>query len=113
MKKIIITILCITFISGIIGCAEAADPVCRIKNAHKYKADVVLITSEGKTINIEEVLNGQITEYQRVSRGSIKVTAVIQNEPHSADLAFNAMSDTKYTIEIQPGNIPIIIISQE
>lgn len=113
MKNVIIGLLCLTLALGIIGCSEPNDPAFRIKNDRLNKANVQLKTSGGNTININDVLSGQITAYQSVSRGQITVTAVIQNEPESPSISFYAINDARYTIEIQSGNKPTLRISQE
>ncbi len=113
MKNVIIGLLCLTFVSGIIGCSDPNEPAFRIKNDRTNKANVQLKTSGGNTININDVLSGQITAYQSVSRGNVTVTAVIQNEPESPTLSFYAINDAKYTIVVQSGNVPTLRIVQD
>lgn len=108
MKNIIIGILSLAFIFAVIGCAEDTNPRIRVRNERQDKANVQIQTSGGNTININEVLSGQTTEYLTVIEGMMTATAVIQKEPVSPVTNFFGEKNNNYTIIIQMGNPPTL-----
>ncbi len=113
MNKILASILCLTFLFGIISCSEETDPNIRIRNERADKANVQIKTTGGNTININDVTAGQTTAYQSVAEGNVTVTAVIQNESVSPTATFFAAKDIHYTIVILVGGTPILRVDQE
>lgn len=113
MKKILVSIFSMIFIIVILSCSEETDPQFRIHNERSTKANVQVKTSGGNTINFNDVLFGQTTEYQLSSEGDIVVTAVIQNENVSPTITFYATKEHRYTIVVQLGNVPALRVVQE
>lgn len=112
MKKIMFGIFSVLFLITITGCGTEADPEFRVTNQRPDKANVQIKTSDGNTININDVLQGQLTAYQSTKEGNIVVTAVIQNEPITPTITFTARNDESYTIVIVTGNTPTLRIDQ-
>ena len=112
MNKIWVRIFCLTFLLGIISCADETDPNIRVRNERADKANVQIKTTGGNTININDVAAGQTTAYQSVAEGNVTVTAVIQNEPVSPTVSFFAAKDIHYTIVILGGDTPTLRVDQ-
>jgi len=105
-------IFSILFLLTITGCGTEADPEFRVTNQRVDKANVQVKTSGGNTININDVIQGQLTDYQSTAEGTIIVTAVIQNEPITPTITFTAKKDKSYTIVVVTGNTPTLRIDQ-
>ena len=112
MRKIIFGILSVLFLITITGCGAEAEPEFRINNERSTKANVQIQTSGGNTININDVLSGQITASQKVGEGSVIVTAGLQNESVTPTVTFTARKDKRYTIVILTGNVPSLRVDQ-
>lgn len=113
MRKIIVGILVLAFIAGLFSCSEESDPKFRVQNERTEKANVQIQTSGGNTININEVLAGQVTGYQKVAEGNSEVTAVIQKESVSPATSFFAEKDSRYTIVIRTGTTPSLYVEED
>ena len=112
MNKIMVSILCLTFLFSIMNCSSETDPNIRVRNERADKANVQIKTTGGNTININDVTAGQTTTYQSVAEGNVTVTAVIQNESVSPTASFFAAKDIHNTIVILAGDIPTIRVDQ-
>ena len=113
MKKILTGIICLTFLFALVSCSEGADPNFRIRNDRADKANVQIQTSGGNTINLNDVINGTVTEYKGATKGNITVTAVIQNEAVSPTVTFFAENDESYTVVILAGTIPTLRVDED
>jgi len=112
MKNLIVVLLSLTFLFSIVSCSEDTNPNIRIRNERGDKANVQLKTTGGNTININDVMAQQTTEYRTVAEGNVVVTAVIQNMPTPSATFFAAMN-TRYTIVILSGVTPTLRIEEE
>ena len=106
MKKIIISILSLIFLVFNNGCSRNTDPQIRISNEQLNKVNMNI--SGSNKISINDIVPGQITEYQTASEGNITAVNVIQNE----SVSFLAAKNTRYTIVISIGKPPSVKIDQ-
>lgn len=74
-----------------------------MRNERTEKANVQIQTSGGDTFNINEVTEGQTTEYQTVVEGNTVVTAVIQRETVSPIVTIFEEKDSFYSTVVQTG----------
>lgn len=112
MKNIFILLFSLAAILSFFGCAENANPEFRVHNERSSKANIQIQTSGGNTVNLNDVQPGQATAYQSAAVGIITATAVIQNEPVSPTITFNAGPDEKITIVIQMTTPPSLRIDR-
>ena len=108
MKNIIISILGLIFFVIINGCSRNTDPQIRVRNEQLNKVNVNILISGSNKFSINDILPGQITEYQKASEGNITAINVIQNE----SVSFLAAKNTHYTIVISIGKPPSAQIDQ-
>ena len=108
MKKIIISILSLIFFVFSNGCSHNTDPQIRIRNEQLNKVNVKIQISGSNKLSINDIVPGQITEYQTASEGNISAVNVIQNE----SVSFLAAKNTHYTIVISIGKPPSVQVDQ-
>jgi hypothetical protein len=108
MKKIIISILSLMFFVFSNGCSRNKDPQIRIRNEQLNKVNVNIQISGSNKFSINDIVPGQITEYQTASEGNITAVNVIQNE----SVSFLAAKNTHYTIVISIGKPPSVQVDQ-
>jgi hypothetical protein len=113
MKNLLVVILSVIILFGLISCSDDTNPNIRIRNERGDKANVQLKTTGGNTININDVIGQQTTEYRTVAEGNVAVTAVIQNMPITPSATFFAAMNTRYTIVILSGVTPTLRIEEE
>lgn len=112
MKKFLSGIVLLGLLFAVSGCSEDADPQFRIKNTRSNKANVQVKTNDGYTINFNDVMPGQLTDYQRTMQGNIKVSSVIQNEDFKPKAEFYAENGGSYTIVILDGVVAYLRIDR-
>jgi hypothetical protein len=111
--------LLILFIAGLVlsqfGCSTDPEnqPRFRIKNDRATKVNLQIKTSGGNTININDVLPGQTTEYRDAAAGDIEATAIIQDVSVSPTTTFNAQMNKSYTIVVVNSNPPTLNVVTE
>jgi hypothetical protein len=113
MKNLLVVILSVTILFGLISCSDDTNPNIRIRNERADKTNVQLQTTGGNTININDVIAGQTTEYRTVAEGNVTATAVIQSVSVSPSVTFFAAMNTRYTIVILSGTIPSLRVEEE
>ncbi|NCS89460.1 MAG: hypothetical protein CO127_04870 [Ignavibacteria bacterium CG_4_9_14_3_um_filter_36_18] len=113
MKNLLVVILSVTVLFGLISCSDDTNPNIRIRNEQSDKTNVQLQTTGGNTININDVIAGQTTEYRTVAEGNVTATAVIQSVSVSPSATFFAAMNTRYTIVILSGTIPSLRVEEE
>ena len=92
------------------GCSGDAPPFFRIRNERSTKASMQVKTSNGNTININNIEPGSTSEYQASTEGLIEITVIIQGESVVPTASFNAVNNGRYTIVILAGTTPALRI---
>lgn len=111
MKIITTSIIALMLMVFLTGCSEEA-PSIRVYNERPTKANVQIKTA-GNTININEVILGQTTNFQNIAEGNSEITAVIQNEAVSPTITFKAVNDYNYTIVVVNSVPPTLKVNSD
>ena len=110
MRYIILIAACwLTF--GLASCSDdPAPPQFRVKNERATKASLQVQTSNGNTININNVDAGTTSAYQGVAAGVVDVTVQITGETGDFTASFTAINDQTFTIVVANTTPPTINI---
>lgn len=113
MKNLTALFLILTLLMSIAGCSsEDRDPEFRVRNERSTKVSAQVKTSNGNTININNVEPGQTTGYQSVVEGLIEITVSIQGDTAKPTHSFRATKNNRYTIVAAAGDPPSIRVDQ-
>lgn len=112
MKHILSGIILLGLLFAATGCSEDPDPLFRVKNERGTKANVQVKTNDGNTINFNDVLPGQLTDYHGTMQGNIKVSTVLQDDPAKPKAEFYAENGSSYTIVILAGEVAYLRIDR-
>jgi hypothetical protein len=112
MKSIIVTVVALVAFSSFAGCSDS-PPSVRVANQRGSKANVQIKQANGNTINHNNVESGTMSNFQGIAEGDIGVTAIIQNEPVSPAVSFNASNENNYTVVILAGDPPTLRVDEQ
>lgn len=84
------------------GCSEE-PPSVRVHNQHTEKANVQIKTSNGNTINHNDIEPGAYTDSKDISEGDCLASAVIQKDSSAPAISFRATNDHSYTVVVVKG----------
>ena len=113
IKKVFYS-LTLFFLVSVVGCSkdEEKDPSFRVRNERPTKVSAQIKTSNGNTININNVDSAQTTAYQSVAEGKIDITVSIQGDTAKPAHSFIAAKNNQYTIVSAAGTPPTIRVDQ-
>ncbi len=94
------------------GCSDE-PPSVRVHNQHTEKANVQIKTSNGNTINHNDVVPGTYTGYLDIVEGNCVASAGIQKDSAAPTVAFKAANDYNYTIVVVKGNPSYLRVDQK
>lgn len=113
MKYIILGIFSIVLFVSIRDCSpNDVNPQFCIRNERANIANVQIHTSEGNTIDFNNILPGETTTYRSVTEGIIVATAYISNESASPSATFFGKKEKRSTVVIKAGETPILYVDK-
>lgn len=112
MNKLI-SIISVCLFLGVISCSsDPKPPQFRVKNDRSTNASLQVKTSDGNTININNVAPGSTSAYQGVAAGVVDITVSIQGEPDDYTATFTAINDKTFTIVVAnttPPSVSVVV----
>ncbi len=112
MNSFLKSLAILVLFAGLIGCSSD-PPSVRVRNERANKANVQYKQANGNTVNINDVVGGQVTGFQDIVTGRTDVTAGIQNEDVSPTTIFQAEEDNNYTIVVVNSTPPTLRVDSE
>lgn len=112
MNKLI-TFASICLLLGYLSCSSSNDPKppqFRVKNDGSTKASLQVKTSDGNTININNVASGTTSAYQGVAAGLVEITVNIDGDPTDYTASFTAVNNQTFTIVISATIPPTVSV---
>lgn len=115
MNRITVAIMFVLIACCIAACSTDPDtePRFRVRNERNTKVNMQVKTSNGNTININDVQGGITSAYQNTTAGTIVATATIQGESVSPTATFNASMNASYTIAVKNSTPPALEIVKD
>jgi hypothetical protein len=105
------SLIAILLLLGFVSCSsDPKPPQFRVKNDRDTNASLQVKTSEGNTININNVAPGTTSAYQGVAAGLVDITVSIQGEVDDYTASFIAVNDKTFTIVIAATTPPTVSI---